>query len=227
MSITFEVRNGSPTSEMSTCAIAETVGHARRRFKLNQFRKGEIAQFIWFDTGGAATGWAHIAVHTRAFSHPRLELLPHVVAWNTGEYRDTETAMAHSCINRVLWARWGPPSHATVFPEMLIVGTEDFDRQPNQRGGKEVLSPVRINAMIDYGLFVVCKGVKLQYQGRSMRTQVTVDRLFRWGFEPPKGYRWGTSGKGKDSFAAMQHVITAMRRVKQEADKRPWKLETA
>jgi hypothetical protein len=189
-----------------------------------RFRKGEIAQFIWFDPGGAATGWAHFAIHIRAFTDSRWELLDHVVAWNTGEFRGTETHMARSCVERALWARWGPPSRATHFPGRLYVGTEDFDRQPNQRGGKEVLSPVRINAMVEYGLATQCKGLTLDYQGRSMRTQVTAERLRRWGFEPPEGYRWGISGRGKDSFAAMQHIITKMRRVKQDADKRPWSL---
>jgi|ERR1700754_2908477 len=178
-----------------------------------RFAKGEIAQFIWFDTGGAATGWAHFAIHIRAFTGPQWAWEDHVRAWNTGEFRGTETRMAQQCIERVLFARWGPPSLATSFPMGLFVGTESFDRQPNQRGGDEVLSPVRINAMLQYGLYLQCPGIELLYQGRSMRVQVTKERLTRWG------YGW----KGKDSFAAMQHVVTFIRRTKQEADRRPWR----
>lgn len=182
---------------------------------MSRFRKGEIVQLIWFDPGGAATGWAHFAIHIRAFTTLSHTVRDNVVAWNTGEFRGSESAMVDACIERVLFARWGSPSNATRFPEGLVVGSEQFDRQPNQRGGDEVLSPVRINAALEYGLHKACPGIELRYQNRSMRVQATKDRLTRLGF------RWA----GKDSLAALQHGWIALRRIKQEADRLPWTLD--
>jgi len=81
-------------------------------------------------------------------------------------------------------------------------------------GGRDLLSPVRINAVLAH----YCQkyyALQLNLQSRTMRTNQTKERLQEWGFAP-----W----KGKDSFAAMQHAVTWIRRVKQRANERSWKL---
>lgn len=85
-------------------------------------------------------------------------------------------------------------------------------------GGKELLSPVRLNAGIDY----ICykQGLPLRYQNRAMRTQHTPQVLNAYGFQG----KWKTTGKGKDEFAAMQHAVMWLKRVKEKSKGHPWKL---
>ena len=98
------------------------------------------------------------------------------------------------------------------------VVSEDFELVQTI-GGKNLLSPVRINAVLDW----ICQtkfGLKLQTQRRTMRTSVTPDRLREFGFDG----RWTKTGNGKDKFAAMQHAIVWLRRQKELSRSRPWKI---
>lgn len=173
-------------------------------------------QLVAFDPGGTI-GWAHFTVHFRAFSRPENKVLRYVESWDCGEFSGTEREQIRDAIGLCYRARFEP----LPYTSKMDVVTEDFDLVQTI-GGKELVSPLRINAVLDYELITQCGGLQLHYQKRQARTQITPERLRAFGFEG----RWGTSGRGKDSFAAMQHAVTWLRRLKAEADRRPWKLES-
>ena len=80
-------------------------------------------------------------------------------------------------------------------------------------GGKNLLSPVRINAVLNWECYR--RAIKFSVQARQLRTNITRERLKLFGFE----------GKfRKDEFAAMQHGVVWLRRLKQNSIARPWKL---
>lgn len=164
--------------------------------------------FLWFDPGQTATGWSYFSIHRRAFTTPEAKLLANVLFWRTGEFRGTEHEQLERAKQLMYWVRFNPMPF--VCPS--YIGTERFDLVQTI-GGNELLSPVRINAVLDWE----CKrttGLTLEYQARSIRTNVTRERLTDWGFPI----------RGKDAFAAAQHAIVRMRRLKAETNKRPLEL---
>jgi hypothetical protein len=171
-------------------------------------KQRNLFQVVAFDPGGII-GWAHFVIHKRAFINPKNNWHDYVLGWRTGEFKGTEYEQIEQAIERVHAARFGKPP----FVSDTHVVSEDFDLVQTI-GGKDLLSPVRINAALDYA----CRkfyALEVQLQSRTMRTNQTKERLHNWGFWPCKG---------KDSFAAMQHAVTWIRRTKLKANERPWKL---
>jgi hypothetical protein len=170
-------------------------------------RKNEF-HIVAFDPGGVI-GWAHLVIDFRAFITPRNKVLANLLRWDTGEFKGTEHANIGQCVELVRSARYGQmPFHSKT-----DAVTEDFELTQIV-GGHNLLSPVRLNAILGWEIGKV-GGVNFVYQKRQMRTGVTRERLKLMGLKPV----------GKDSFAALQHGVTWARRVKQEANRRPWKLE--
>jgi hypothetical protein len=175
---------------------------------------------IAFDPGGVL-GWAHLVFHFKAFTTPRAKVLANLLWWSAGEFDGTETANLEAAVVLIHDGRYGKmPFHSKT-----DVVSEDFELT-QMVGGHNLLSPVRINAVLEWETAKV-GGVHFHLQKRQMRTSVTPERLRLMRFESPMSKRgtWVTNGRGKDMFAAMQHAVTWVRRVKQEANKRPWKLE--
>jgi hypothetical protein len=162
----------------------------------------------------------------RAFSRPEHKVLRFLKSWECGEFAGTEYQQCESA-SRLIWrAKFGTmPFNSTTdvvaagFSRADIVA-EDFELT-QLIGGRNLLSPVRINAIIGYE----CErwGLTLNLQKRSLRTSVTPERLELYGFKPP-GRRWTKTSKGKDAFSAMQHGIVWLRRLKERTRGRPWKL---
>jgi len=177
--------------------------------------KPNLFKLVTFDPGGTI-GWAYFIVHFRAFSRPEHRVLRYVESWDCGEFAGTEREQIRQAVALCYGAKFDP----MPFVSKMDVVTEDFDLVQTV-GGKELVSPIRINAVLDF-LLMERASTQLQYQKRQARTQITPERLRAFGFEG----RWVTTGKGKDAFAAMQHAVTWLRRLKAEADKRPWKLES-
>lgn len=163
---------------------------------------------LWFDPGEAATGWAYLSIHRRAFTNPHNKLLTNILFWRTGEFRGTERDMLTSAMELMYWVRFSPMPF--VCPS--TIGTEQF-HLGQTIGGRELLSPVRLNAVLDWECLRKT-GLTLEYQSPSQRTNVTRERLKLWNLWPVKG---------KDAFAAMQHAIVRARRLKSEANRKPWK----
>lgn len=175
---------------------------------------------VTFDPGGTI-GWTHFIVHFRAFSRPENKVLRYIEAWECGEFTGSEFEQIGDALNLINEARWGPMPYVSK----VDVVTEDFDLVQTV-GGKELVSPLRINAVLDW-MCLTKFSLPLIYQKRQARTQITVERLQLFGFDNPlrRDGRWVSTGRGKDAFAAMQHALTWLRHLKREADRRPWKLE--
>lgn len=170
---------------------------------------------VVFDPGGTI-GWAHFIIHARAFSRPEHKVLANLISWDCGEFSGQEHEQLGEASRLIYRAHFDPPPFNTRTDAV----SEDFELTQTI-GGKNLLSPVRINAVLDWE----CRkqGLRLQTQARQMRRSVTPERLVLFGFHPP-GKRWTTTGKGKDAFAAMQHAIVWVRRVKEKSIAQPWKL---
>lgn len=181
-----------------------------------------------FDPGGT-TGWGHLILDRRAFSRPEHKALKYLKHWECGELTGSENEQVEQA-SRLIWrAKFGDMPYNTTtdvvssglsVPDIL---SEDFEL--TQRvGGHNLLSPVRINAKLDW----VCHtwGQHLNLQKRSMRTAITAERLRAFGFTSPfrKGGNWSTTGNGKDAFASMQHAVTWLRRVKENSRSLPWRI---
>ncbi len=184
---------------------------------------------VCFDPGGTI-GWAHFVYDIRAFIKPETKVLRHLKSWNAGEFTGSENQQVESA-QRLIWrAKFGDMPFNTlthvVAPgwSKADIVSEDFELT-QLIGGKNLLSPVRINAKLDW----ICDrwAIELHLQRRTMRTSVTPERLAMMKFDPGHaGYKsWSKSGRGKDAFAAMQHGVVWARRVKQESLRRPWKLQ--
>lgn len=162
---------------------------------------------VAFDPGGTI-GWAHFIVSVKAFSRPEHKVLRYIKSWNCGEFTGQETEQLQAASALIYRAHFDPPPFNTI----THVVSEDFELT-QLIGGRNLLSPVRINAVLDWE----CRkhGLELNLQARQMRTAVTKERLKLFGFQG--SFR-------KDEFSAMQHAVTWIRRVKQKSRERPWKL---
>jgi hypothetical protein len=169
---------------------------------------------ITFDPGAIATGWAHFVVDYRGFSRPENKVLAHLKSWDCGQFTGPETEQYTAASSLVWRAKFGEGPFNT---RTDVVG-EDFDLVQTI-GGKQLLAPVRFNAVLDWECGKL--GCKYHLQNRNMRTSVTPERLNAWGFTG----RWSkTAKKGKDAFSAMQHGIVWLRRLKEKSRSFPWKL---
>lgn len=165
----------------------------------------------FYDPGGT-TGWARFVIARSAFSRPNNYVMANVLDWDCGELSGTELEQQATASAQIYNDRHG------------VIASEDFELT-QQVGGDNLLSPVRMNAVFAY--LCASYGATLRLQKRSMRTSVTVTRLTMAGFTSPFNKRgtWTTTGKGKDAFAAMQHSLVWLRRVKEKSKSRPWRLE--
>lgn len=163
---------------------------------------------VWFDPGGVS-GWCYSVVDAKAFSHPRERVLKNLLEWSTGEFEGMEHEQVTQALDLIRRKRY---SGNVLLHGLFEVGTEDFELT-QLIGGKELLIPVRLNAVLDYQIHSLFQ-LKLMYQNRSMRTGVTRERMKLWKLPPVKG---------KDAFSAAQHNLTYLKRVKIKADEITWK----
>jgi len=177
--------------------ISRTLDHPMRA---NEFH------LLTFDPGAAATGWTHFCVDFRAFSRPEHKVVRNIKDWDCGEFTGPETKQLKAA-TALMDDTLGRTSYLT-----LDVLSEDFDLT-QLVGGKNLLSPVRINAVLNWECQK--RAIKFTLQRRQERTNVTRQRLKLWGFNGPFK---------KDEFAALQHAIVRLRKLKQQANRQPWKL---
>lgn len=162
---------------------------------------GRVSRMVWdktnflhvvsFDPGGVS-GWAWFHVRARAF-HPQRKIIPNIIEWKAGEYEGED----HSQVDQMLKLIDPLAGRKT-----LHIVTEDYI--PLKLTGKDGLSPVRLNAMLDrevrtrYGTL----GLAVAYQEPDARA--TPDQLALWGFKVT----------GKDAKSAVGHGIVYLRRLK-------------
>lgn len=183
---------------------------------------------VAFDPGGTI-GWAHLVFNCRAFSRPEHKAIAFLKSWDCGEFTGSEHEQLREAAQLIHVARFGTMPY--VSPTAVVstgyartdIISEDFELT-QMVGGANLLSPVRINAVLAWECDKLA--LKLELQRRSMRTNVTPARLQLAGFDSPfrQNGVWSKSGRGKDAFAAMQHAIVWSKRVKTESMRRPWKL---
>lgn len=168
---------------------------------------------------GGKTGWSHFALDRKAFSRPEHKVLQYVKWWTSGVYIGDEfsqLAQALHNINNVVSVEYLGISYLSY--EVL---SEDFELTQTI-GGRNLLSPVRMNAVLAWECHK--RSIKFVTQSRTLRTNVTRERLKQFLAPCPtpmrnKGGRWQ-----KDQFAALQHAIVRLRRIKQDSLTHPWKL---
>lgn len=175
---------------------------------------GKLHNVVTFD-GGGTVGWAWIQIRKEAFIDREAMILPNIVHWNTGELEGPRHDQIRQSIEIVRGARYSESPHSLV--DCIA---EDFEFMQTL-GGNDLLLPVEFNAVLDWELERNF-GFRLLKQKRSERTNVTPYRLLHMGFEPVLSKTWSKNGKGKDSFAAMQHAIRWLRRIKDQSKRRPW-----
>lgn len=161
---------------------------------------------ITFDPGAAATGWVWFRVDFHAFSRPENKVLHNLKWWDYGQFSGPEVEH-YKGIRQLITESLRFASHLSI-----DVVAEDFELT-QLIGGRNLLSPVRINAITEWECYN--RSIKFNVQSRQLRTSVNRQRLKVWGFDE----KWR-----KDEYAAMQHAITWLRRTKQKANQRPWKL---
>lgn len=160
-----------------------------------------------FDPGGT-TGWAHFCVDVHAFSRPEHKVLANLKWHKSGKFIGSEHEIESQIHGMLIAAHWG---HMPFTPTVQVV-SEDFELT-QLYGGKELLSPVRINAVIAW--LCATTGIPFELQARQLRTAHTKERMRLFGF----------AGRyQKDEFAALQHGVTYLRRLKAKSLGKPWKL---
>jgi hypothetical protein len=167
-----------------------------------------LFQLIAYDPGGTI-GFFHAVVDFHAFSRPENKLLSNLLYWNCGELSGSEAQQ------EIELTRFIDRHHFKNGRRIKtqVIG-EDFDLVQTI-GGADLLSPVRINAVIKWECDKI--GVPFALQRRHLRMGVTRERLKLWGFNE----RWK-----KDEFAATQHGMYYLRTLKQHTLSKPWKLES-
>jgi hypothetical protein len=152
-----------------------------------------LATTVWIDPGGT-TGWAVISVHPVALTSPEYSILDNIVHWSSGDWRDTENEMAHQAVK--LAQQW----------EGAAFGVEDFILG-QMNTNRDLLSPVRITAAIEYGLWR-SRDTRPVFKQRAVEVMRTCsdERLRRWGL-------YGDEPKSREhSRDARRHCLYFLRR---------------
>lgn len=170
--------------------------------------RANLFQLIAYDPGGTI-GFFHAIVDLRAFSRPENKILNNLIYWNCGELSGSETEQEDQLTRFIKQYHYVNGRRIRT----QVIG-EAFDLV-QLIGGDDILSPVRINAVIQWECAKL--GVPWALQRRHLRIKVTKERLKLWGF---------TERFRKDEFAATQHGWYYLRSLKQQSLSRPWKLES-
>lgn len=128
----------------------------------------EVPTIVSIDPGGT-TGWSVMAVHPEALCHPDVAILHNIEHWSHGQITGPEDDQAAEILGLI--DTW--PGCAVLF-EDFILRTSVTSR--------EVLSPVRITARVEFGLYL-SGGQRVWKQMPSEAKAVATDeRLKQWGF---------------------------------------------
>jgi hypothetical protein len=126
-----------------------------------------------FDPGGT-TGWSVLHVHAEALADPDIPILSNVLHWAHGQLVGPENEQASQILGII--AQW--PGCAVLF--------EDFVLRVKS-GDRDLLSPVRITAKVEYGLFLAGTQEIYKQMPSEAKSVATDDRLKSWGFYQREG----------------------------------------
>jgi len=151
---------------------------------------------ISIDPGGT-TGYSVITVHPEALCG-EYSILRNILHWSHGQFVGPENDQASQVLGLI-----------DQFPGCAVL-IEDFILRTSV-SSREVLSPVRITAKIEYGLFLAGAEVPVFKQMPSEAMRVATDeRLKAWGFYQ----REGGLEHARDGD---RHGLTWLRKCKQKA----------
>lgn len=161
-----------------------------------RYESAEWATVIAIDPGGT-TGWSVMCVYTDALSDADVSILKSIAHRAHGQVGGDEDEQARILIELI--AAW--PGCAVV--------VEDFVLRKYLKG-RELLSPVRITAKVEYavkrGLEDVQTEPRLWIQSSSLaKSTATDDRLRQWGL-------YQREGGLEHARDADRHAITFLRR---------------
>lgn len=148
---------------------------------------------VSIDPGGT-TGWSVIAVHPEALCEPDISILNNIEHWGHGQITGDENEQAAEILGLI--DTW--PGCAVLF--------EDFILRTAIKS-REVLSPVRITARVEFGLYLSGGQQIWKQMPSEAMTIATDDRLKQWGFYE----RSGGMGHARD---ADRHGLVWLRKAK-------------
>lgn len=171
---------------------------AEEKIRLNLAYDGSSGDptVVAFDPGGT-TGWAVVSVHPVAVRDPAYSILDNLTHVTFGQFCGTELAMADAMID--LCEQW--PGAVRLTEQFILMTHTNSDA---------LLSPVRLNAALRYGLHLKAKGTdrRVWNQTASMaKTTMTDERLAYCALIEP------TRGK-PHARDALRHALTFWKRVR-------------
>lgn len=144
---------------------------------------------------GGTTGWSVISVHPESLAYPDIPILNNIEHWSHGQIVGDENDQAAEILGLI--DTW--PGCAVLF-EDFILRTSVTSR--------EVLSPVRITARVEFGLYLSAQPVPFFRQLPSEAKSIATDeRLKMWGF-------YERSGGMQHARDADRHGLTWLRKCK-------------
>ncbi len=157
---------------------------------------------------GGRTGWVHFVVDFRAFSRPENKVLRWLTEWESGEVFGSQRIQVRQIVAlmNVIIVLPSPPH------SKYDVVSEDFIATQTV-GGRSLLIPAELNAQFAHECDI--HGIPFHLQLPSMRVNMTKARVRQCGF---------TQRFGKDEFAAIQHGLVWLRRIKAASITQPWQL---
>jgi hypothetical protein len=154
----------------------------------------EDPTIVWIDPGGTS-GWSVMSVHPAALIEPKVSILENITHWSHGQIGGDENAQASELLGLI-----------DAWPG-CCVGHEDFILRTAVTS-REVLSPVRITAKVEFGLFLAGGVPYFRQMPSEAKNVATDDRLRAWGF-------YERSGGKEHARDADRHNLTWLRKCKQ------------
>lgn len=151
---------------------------------------------VAFDPGGT-TGWAVVSVHPLAVRDPNYSIMDNVTHVAFGEFTGGEATQVDAMVD--LCSQW--PGCVRLTEQFILM---------TQNTSEALLSPVRINAALRYGLRLTAKGrdrVVWNQTASLAKTTMTDDRLGYLALIEP------TRGK-PHARDALRHAFTFWKRVR-------------
>lgn len=153
---------------------------------------------VSFDNGGMS-GWSAWTIHPEALMDPEVKILDNVEHHTWGEIDARGPDAEVACVREEIEIVRGFPGSAVLM--------EDFILRMYSKG-RDLLTPVRLNAMLDYALETqlgVC--VTHRQQPSEAKSVVTDARLKIWGF-------YTSAGGQEHARDADRHAILFLRKAK-------------
>lgn len=156
----------------------------------------EDPTIVCIDPGGT-TGWAVFSVHPESLVDSGVPILGNITHWSHGQVVGDENSQASELLGLI-----------DTWPGCCVL-IEDFILRVSS-GDREVLSPVRITAKVEFGLFLAGGIPSFRQMPSEAKSVATDERLRSWGFYQRKGGL-------EHARDADRHGLTWLRKCKEKA----------